>query len=114
MASSRYDGKQVLTNSDELYEEALRERGIKFFRQYGTAILHHPMPSQIRQLQRIGHVWSLGDRYYKLAAKHYGDSRYWWIIAWYNRRPTEAHLKLGDTISIPMPLYRILSILVVE
>lgn len=111
MSTSRYDSKQILTNREELYEEALLERGIKYFRQYGTAVLSHPVPAQIRRLDRVGHVWSIGDRYYKLAHQYYGDSRYWWVIAWYNQKPTEAHLKLGDTISIPLPLYKILSIL---
>jgi len=34
----------------------------------------------------------------------------WWVIAWFNKLPTESHIKLGDVIYIPMPLNEILKI----
>ena len=51
----------------------------------------------------------MGDRYYKLADGYYGDSRYWWIIAWFNKKPTESHIKVGDIIRVPTSLGDILS-----
>ena len=51
----------------------------------------------------------MGDRYYKLAASFYGDARYWWIIAWFNKKPTESHIKVGDIIRIPTSLGDILA-----
>ena len=59
----------------------------------------------------IRHVWGLGDRLYKLAHQYYGDPALWWIIAWYNTRPTEAHFKQGDVIRIPLPLNEVLALL---
>jgi nucleoid-associated protein YgaU len=56
------------------------------------------------------HIWSSGDRFYKLAHSAYGDSKYWWVIAWYNKTPTEAHVQIGDILYIPLPLERILSL----
>jgi len=105
---SRYDGKRHLENKEDQYEELLEERGVPFIRQYGSANMTHPTAEQRRQLTRIGHVWKVGDRFYKLAHKHYGDAKYWWVIAWYNKKPTESHLKIGDVIKIPMPLYKVL------
>ena len=108
---SRYESKRVLINDNELYEDTFEDRGVPYIRQYGTANLIHPTSKQIQELERIGHVWKLGDRFYNLAHQYYGDSRYWWVIAWYNRKPTEAHVKTGEVISIPMPFYKIIAML---
>ncbi len=104
----RYDGKREMENREDVYEELLEERGVPFIRQFGTANLSHPTPEERKNLQRIGHVWRVGDRFYKLAHQYYGDSKYWWVIAWYNKKPTESHLKIGDVIKIPLPLYKVL------
>jgi|TARA_R110000824_G_scaffold11740_2_gene51400 hypothetical protein len=56
------------------------------------------------------HTWNVGDRYWKLASKFYGSSDLWWVIAWYNQKPTDAHVKIGDTIAIPMPIDRVLGL----
>jgi len=50
------------------------------------------------------HVWTYGDRFYKLANQYYNDVTFWWVIAWYNSVPTEANLKTGDLIQIPLNL----------
>ena len=50
------------------------------------------------------HIWKTGDRYYKLAAAYYGRPQLWWVIALYNQKPTEGHLKIGDVIKIPTSL----------
>ena len=57
------------------------------------------------------HIWSYGDRYYKLADKYYGDSKYWWVIAWYNGYPTEATIEIGNVIEIPVNLEDALEIM---
>ncbi len=56
------------------------------------------------------HRWTVGDKFYKLAFDHYGDQKYWWVIAWFNHTPTEAHVDLGDLLYVPHPLEDILSI----
>jgi nucleoid-associated protein YgaU len=53
----------------------------------------------------------MGDKYYKLADAFYGDSRDWWVIAKFNQKPTESHVKIGDIILIPKPLSVILNYL---
>ena len=62
-------------------------------------------------LEMVGYIWKVGDRFHKLAEQHYGDPTLWWIIAWFNRTPTEHHLRLGDNLQIPLPLERIIGIL---
>ena len=108
MAFSRYGNIRVFRNSLEEFEGVFEERDVKHIDQFPTATLRHPTQRNINSLTRIGHTWTLGDRYYKLAHKHYGDASMWWVIAWYNKRPTEAHVKVGDTIIIPLPLDKII------
>ena len=55
-------------------------------------------------LTSTSHTWKLGDRYYKLAYEHYGDPEVWWVIAMYNKKPTEAFVNVGDRIYIPKPI----------
>ena len=107
--ATRYNNRQVTKNDNEFYKKYFEDRNVNFIRQYRTPQLSYPTPRQMRQLQRIGHIWTYGDRFYKLAHKFYGESKYWWVIAWFNKKPTEGHIERGDTIYIPLPLHRILN-----
>ena len=51
-----------------------------------------------------------GDKMYKFAHDIYGDADYWWIIAWFNNKPTDAHCKIGEVLYIPLPLGRAISV----
>ena len=73
--------------------------------------MHHPNKAEIQRLNRKAHTWTTGTSYAKLADAHYGDSKLWWIIAWYNMRPTDSHNSVGDVIYIPTPLSEIIKIL---
>lgn len=105
---SRYSGRKTFINNNELYKEYLKERGLPMVKHYATPRLRHPTVEEIDTLQLVGHTWSTGDRFYKIAFDNYGDSRLWWVIAWFNQKPTESHLTLGDTIIIPFPLEKVL------
>ena len=97
---SRYRKKRIVLNDQELYYNIFKARGVKYIRQYTTPTLHHPTAVQRSKLKRINHVWKLGDHFYKLAHQYYGDSKLWWVIAWYNQTPTEAHVVNGQNIKI--------------
>jgi len=109
--ASRYDNARIFTNDEELYEEFFDERDIKHIRQYRTAVLRQPTVADRARLQSIQHVWTVGDRLYKLAQKYYNDPTLWWVIAWYNQRPTEAQFSVGTVVYVPTPLGRVLSML---
>ena len=101
----RYALRRTIRNNTKTYEKVFEKRGLKRGAvHFATPKLAHPTTKQISKLTRITHVWKFGDRYYKLAHEHYGYAKYWWIIAWYNKRPTESHLELGDLVYIPQPL----------
>jgi hypothetical protein len=108
---SRYSNRRIMNNNAELYAKLLEERHLKKMRQYGTAHMVYPTPKQMKGLTRVNHIWKTGDRYYKLAIQYYGTADHWWIIAFYNQRPTEANINVGDVIYIPLPLERMLQYL---
>lgn len=74
--------------------------------------MSYPSPEEISEaIDRVSHLWKTGDQYWKLAHKYYGTPELWWVIAWFNKKPTESHVKMGDTIQIPLPLTTILKYL---
>ena len=104
----RYDRRKVFLNDNELYEKTMEERNINSIRHYATAEFDFPTTQEIKNLTRVRHIWKTGDRYYKLAIEYYSSAQYWWVIALFNQKPTEADLKVGDLIYIPLPLQDIL------
>lgn len=47
------------------------------------------------------HVWSHGDKLYKLANQYFGDRNLFWIIGLFNNKPTDSHYSYGDVVYIP-------------
>ena len=84
---------------------------VKFINTYETPSFIYPDSNDLSRIQIFTHVWTMGDKYYKLADAFYGDSRDWWVIAKFNQKPTESHVKIGDIILIPKPLSVILNYL---
>jgi hypothetical protein len=107
----RYENRDIFYNTNLMYSELFRDRNIKFLQQYATPELIYPTTEEINMLTNIPHIWKTGDKYYKLSHTHYNKADYWWVIAWYNKKPTESHLKVGDIIYIPKPLEMIFEFL---
>ena len=101
---NRYDKRRIILNDDELYEKFMENRHMRNIRQYATGTLKYPTVEEMKRLTRVRYIWKAGDRFYKLAIQHYGSARYWWLIALFNKTPTEADLNVGDLIYIPLPL----------
>jgi hypothetical protein len=94
-----------------MYSDMLEKRGRNTnVAHYESARYHTPTETELESIDHIAHLWKTGDRLYKLAATHYDDPSSWWIIALYNGTPTEGHITVGDTIYIPTPVGRILSL----
>ena len=106
---SRHGTENTKVNEEDLYEEFLEDRGIPRIRHYLTP-KWPKLTAQVRnRFVRQQHTWALGDRYYKLANQYYGDPKLWWVIAWYNEKLTEGHVKAGMTLYIPTPIEDVLS-----
>tara|TARA_R100000005_G_C4992335_1_gene199563 strand:- start:2239 stop:2577 length:339 start_codon:yes stop_codon:yes gene_type:complete len=100
----RYDSRQTRTAKLEKLRMFLEKRNRNSISHYTTAEFRYPEELDIANFSFVSHIWSSGDRYYKLAHKYYGDAELWWVIALYNNKPTEHHVKLGDVVFVPLPI----------
>jgi hypothetical protein len=60
--------------------------------------------SDYNKIQTKDHIWRFGDRFYKLADETYDNPGLWWILAWFNGKPTESHVEVGEIIKIPLDI----------
>ena len=109
--TSRYSARPIGTNAARRYKNLFKKRNVNFINQYLTPNLKHPTVEEMESLTMLSHIWKQGDRLFKLANQYYNDPELWWSIAWFNQTPTEGHLDIGDTVTIPLPLERILDYL---
>jgi hypothetical protein len=108
MSSKRYNNRSMINNASHNFDDQFRARSVEKIKHYSTAKLKYPTTEEMGKLNIITDTWKLGDRLYKYSYTHYGDVSLWWIIAWFNKKPTENDFKLGDEILIPFPLERIM------
>tara|TARA_R100000315_G_C5116641_1_gene66652 strand:+ start:160 stop:498 length:339 start_codon:yes stop_codon:yes gene_type:complete len=107
----RYNKQRKYLNDSKFYEKLKKRRGLKFITHYGTPSIQNPNYLDRATITTAGHVWKYGDRFYNLAHQYYNDSRYWWVIAWYNGYPTEADIYPGDYLDIPIDIVDALKVL---
>ena len=105
----RNRGRYKFLNTENLYQSTLQNKNIQGLEQYCT--IEFADLRRDAAINRIRHIWKTGDRYYKLASKFYGKPELWWVIAMFNQRPTEGHLRKGDVIEIPVPITAVMSYL---
>ena len=86
---ARYNKDRKIINASEYYKFLREKRGIKSITHYETPTLSHP----------------------SVMEQYYNDPRYWWVIAWYNGYPTEADIKPGALIAIPVDIEEALTAL---
>ena len=86
------------------YKELFKRRGVPYIEHYTTAKFNTLSEEQFNSLTFMEHMWTPGDKLYKLAHEHYGSTSFWWVIANFNETPTDAHIQVGDLIYIPKPL----------
>lgn len=111
MANSKYLKRYAFYNTDSLYQQKFKDKGVDKIKQLSVPNFVYPTVEQIQKLDRTTHIWKQGDSFEKLAFSYYGDMDFWWIIPLYNNKPTEQHFSVGDSLYIPQPLYKILSAL---
>ena len=112
--ATRYDGNNIkitTKNNTESLIDVLDSRGVSNIKHYNINTLKYPSVEQIKNLTIIKYIWKHNDRYWKLSEQYYGDPKYWWVIAWFNKTPIEANLKNGQYVSIPQPLSDLLGMI---
>ena len=108
----RYKRTRILKNRSQRYEFLRKSRGDPpSITHYDVADMRNPTRAERAKAASVTHIWKYGDRYYNLATQYYGIPDYWWVIAWWNARPSEANVKPGDKITIPLNLEETLIIL---
>jgi hypothetical protein len=103
--ASRYGSRSFIFNNNEEYRKAFfNDRGISEIVQYETADFSYPTLDEMDSLSTITIRWSATSKLYNLSSEYYGSPTYWWVIALYNKKPTEAEFKIGDVVYVPLPL----------
>jgi hypothetical protein len=109
MAYSRYTRVPIFQNNDSDYRDVFFDpRGITETEQYATRPLFHPQPQAAAALAGDPRIWSATDKLYNISQQQYGSPQYWWVIAWFNQKASEADFKIGDIYYIPRPLETVL------
>ena len=94
----KYLNQYTSINNTKLYKQMLRDRGVLSIQQFRTKYFN--------QIDRSGfrtqtHVWTKNDKLIRLSNTFYGDGQYWWLIGYFNQKPTDAHFEVGDEVLIP-------------
>lgn len=103
---SRYRFAEVIEIDDSTRPGIFRRRDLTNVTQYARLRLNSPDEDdeETSAIETHERVMATGERMSKWAYEFYGSSEYWWVIAWYNKKPTDSHIKLGDVVSIPKDL----------
>ena len=100
--------REIVKNKDPGYSEIFDRRGIDGVTQLKKLKVRALSVEDRKKLTNTKHIYKTGDKLFKLAYRYYGDTRYWYVLAAYNRKPTDFHCKVGDTIYVPFPLKEVL------
>lgn len=101
---SRYLKRPKAVNDKEQYDRLFEKRGVKQIVQYRTPKFKYVSDEQLARIECFEYVWKFGDSYQSLAQTFYGDPNHWWVIASFNRKPTESHVTMGEVLRIPTSL----------
>lgn len=101
---SRYLTTRKANNKDDLYKETFDDKGVTKILQFRTPKFKQLDQGTIDKTPHDKYIWKFGDSFWRLADKYYGSAKHWWVIAAFNKKPTEAHINLGEEIRIPISL----------
>jgi len=105
----KYGIRKTRTTDSEIHEDLLERRDVNFIEHFDPFEFSKKITRSYYAIRE--HVWSKGDRLFKLSSKYYGTSEYWWIIALWNGKPTDIQYEYGAVVQIPFPprkIYRTL------
>ena len=93
-----YNDQEKVLQKQRLFE-LLDSRGIQEIRFIQNRVFSRDF--LLEEYSTIEHVWSHGDKLYKLANLYFGDRDLFWIIGLFNNKPTDSHYTYGDVVFIP-------------
>ena len=107
---SRYSRSTQIVNDTDQYKDTFEKRGVKKVIQYRTPAKTVYEQELYDSVETTNYIWKYGDTYANLASVYYADPTLWWVIASFNKKPTEFHNQIGDTIKIPVSLAEALQV----
>ena len=108
---NRNESRDEKITKSESYSSFLNQREMKSITHYISKEYNYPTEDEISELNLIPITWKFGEKFFKLASKYYNDPSLWFLIAFYNKKPTDLHVKNGELIYIPMPPDKLLVIM---
>ena len=108
---SRYRKRKIATNDTLRNDEIFEKRGVEIIEQYTTPKFKNPSQKILDSITYTEHYYVAGQRMFKLSQQQYGDHQYWYIIARFNNKPTEAHIRDGEVLKIPTNLQQAIEVL---
>ena len=93
-----YRNSSYSNNNTDLYKKVRDERGVKNIYQFRTKLFNKIDKASV---ETFSYIWKKGDNLFKSANRFYGNKDYWWLIAHFNEKPTDAHFEIGEEIFIP-------------
>lgn len=107
--STRYINSKYFNSIDsQTARKILKDRDITNTRIAETIYVNPLSQDERKQYAVRTSIWQRRTRLFKLAHAFYGDSTLWWVIAWFNQKPTDADYSIGDVVYIPFPLEKII------
>tara|TARA_E500000318_G_scaffold41488_1_gene39630 strand:- start:8093 stop:8425 length:333 start_codon:yes stop_codon:yes gene_type:complete len=101
---SRYLRREKAVNDKEQYDKLFEKRGVRKIIQYRSPSATYVSDEELAKIECHNISWHHGLSYERLASEFYGNPNHWWVIASFNRKPTESHVEIGETIRVPKSL----------
>ena len=100
---ARYDTTNpiALSELDEKYDYLFENRSNKIINMTAMKQINAMTDAERSAVDTRRYTWRTSDRYWKIAERFYGDPRLWFIVAYFNKAPTEFHVSAGQSILIP-------------
>ena len=101
---SRYVDRRKAVNDKEQYDKLFESRGVRQVIQYRSPSAKYISDEMLAKIECHNITWFSGLSFERLASEFYGDPKLWWVIAGFNRKPTESHVEMGEVIRVPKSL----------
>lgn len=106
MAFSRYSNRDIISINlkNETYRRLLKQKDKKNIYLHSTPVYKFDDTDKDIDFTFTEVYWAESDRLYKLSNQYYNTPEFWWVIAFFNQKPTDADYGVGDLVLIPTPL----------
>jgi len=91
----------AMSSLDSRYDYLFENRDVRVVYTIAMKQMNEMTDADRASISTRRYTWRTSDRYWQVAERFYGDPRMWFVIAYYNKAPTEFHLSNGQDILVP-------------